>query len=234
MSGATCHQCGAAQPGDSAFCGNCGSLFAASRSPLLVNRPILPTLALTIVITALFGVFGVIPAAVHAGQANQMGQSGARYWKAFGWTLFTTIMVSIALTVLVYGSMLAALFGLSTAVNAPVNTSTYRTAQTYETTYAPATSRETSSSGTNTSVAPTTIPPFPVTTNQCNDWVAVNANTSCEFAQNVAVAYANTGGGAVILRQVYSPITNKYYDMTCTQSDLVICTGGNDAAVYLR
>ena len=235
MSGTTCGKCGGTQIGEATFCGNCGTPFTAWQGPPTgVDRPLLPSLALTIVITALFGLFGLIPAAVHSGQANQMGQSGTRYWKAFGWTFFASIMVSIGLTVLVYGSMFAALLGLSTAVNAPGTTSTYRATQAYKTTYAPAATRTTQTTTTYSSVAPTPIAPFPVTATQCNDWVAVNANTSCEFAQNVAAAYASNGGGSVILRQVYSPITKKYYDMTCTKSDLVICTGGNNAAVYLR
>jgi hypothetical protein len=234
VSGATCRKCGGTQIGEATFCGNCGTPFTAwAAQPTGVNRPLLPSLALTIVITALFGLFGLIPAAVHSGQANQMGQSGTRYWKAFGWTFFASIMVSIGGTVLLYGSMFAALLGLGSAMNVPATTSTYRTAQTYKTTYAPTTTRTTGTT-TYTTSAPTTVAPFPATATQCSDWVAVNANTSCDFAQNVAAAYSSSSGGSVILSQVYSPITKKYYDMTCTKSDLVICTGGNNAAVYLR
>ena len=231
MSGATCPACGAVA-GAAPFCGNCGARLTIG-IPVPVGRPpILPSLALTIVITIFFGIFGVIPAAVHAGQANQVGQSGARYWKAFGWTMFASVAGSVALTMLVYGSMFAALLGLGAVANVPVNTSTYGSTQQYKTTYAPTTTRTTTRPATTTYA--TVRPTFPATAKQCNDWVAVNANTSCEFGQNVAGAYASTAGGSVTLRQVYSPITQKYYDMTCTKYDLVTCTGGTDAAVYLR
>ncbi len=129
MPGTTCPKCGAVG-GMTAFCGTCGSPLAAPLlSPGAARAPILPSLALTIVITALFGVFGVIPAAVHAGQANAVGQSGARYWKAFGWTFAISVTASVLGTVLIYGAFFAALLGISSAANAPGYSTTYRTTQ---------------------------------------------------------------------------------------------------------
>ena len=129
MPGTTCPKCGAVG-GVTAFCGTCGSPLAAPTIiPVAVREPILPSLALTIVITALFGVFGVIPAAVHAGQANAAGHSGARYWKAFGWTFAISVTASVLVTVLMYGAIFAAILGFSSAANAPGYSTTYRTTQ---------------------------------------------------------------------------------------------------------
>jgi hypothetical protein len=156
MSGPTCPKCGANAEA-SVFCSNCGTrLSGAAPSPMVLRPPNLPSRALTIVITALFGVFGVIPAAVHAGQANQMGQSGARYWKAFGWTFFISMTASILATVLLYGGMISALLGLSSAQNA--TTSTYRPTQATKATYAATTARTTTSPTYNSSSPDAAVP----------------------------------------------------------------------------
>lgn len=57
-----------------------------------------PSLAATILVTIFFGLFGLIPAAIHSQRATQMGQDGSRYWKAFG----ITFGIEIAVTVLFY------------------------------------------------------------------------------------------------------------------------------------
>lgn len=41
-----------------------------------------PSIALTLVITLLFGVFGLIPAAIHAGRARSVGAPTGKYWAA--------------------------------------------------------------------------------------------------------------------------------------------------------
>ncbi len=58
----------------------------------------------------------------------------------------------------------------------------------------------------------------------------VNAQTSCPFAKNTRSAYAEAGGAHEI--EVYSPVTGLTYEMTCSGTDLVTCSGGNDADVY--
>jgi serine/threonine protein kinase len=63
-----------------------------------------------------------------------------------------------------------------------------------------------------------------------SDGLWVNAVTSCPFAENTRSAYAESGGAHEI--QVYSPVTGVTYEMTCSGTRLVTCTGGNDAAVY--
>jgi hypothetical protein len=58
--------------------------------------------------------------------------------------------------------------------------------------------------------------------------------TSCSFAINVRHAYLSSGSNrtAVIL-EVYSPMTGLRYMMSCTGDQPVVCSGGNQAVVYL-
>ena len=60
----------------------------------------------------------------------------------------------------------------------------------------------------------------------CGGQVSAGADTSCPFAQNVAADYTGTG-----LDEAYSPVTGDTYDMNCSGSDPVVCTGGNNAFV---
>ncbi len=66
------------------------------------------------------------------------------------------------------------------------------------------------------------------------DSVAVNPATTCQFAYNVSDAYIERGSPGVV--SAYSPVTGNWYDMSCdlAQASIVVCTGGNDAKVYLR
>lgn len=70
-----------------------------------------PALTLTIVISALFGPFGAIPAAIHASAAAAAGQPRGRYWVAFlvSWAVSTAVVV--AATVLFYVLLLSTLAG---------------------------------------------------------------------------------------------------------------------------
>lgn len=72
-----------------------------------------PTLTLIIVITLLFGVFGVIPASLHASTAQRMGYPSGRYWKAFGWCFAASMAISIIVTVAVYLAVYAAVMSMS-------------------------------------------------------------------------------------------------------------------------
>ncbi len=51
-----------------------------------------PSIALTLVITLFFNVFGVIPAAVHTTRARQLGRPTGRYWLTFGLTLAVPLL----------------------------------------------------------------------------------------------------------------------------------------------
>jgi hypothetical protein len=64
----------------------------------------------------------------------------------------------------------------------------------------------------------------------CGGGLSVGPNTTCSFAQNVEAAYRSNGPGTV---DVFSPVTNQTYSMTCNnQSSGVVCTGANNATVY--
>jgi hypothetical protein len=59
--------------------------------------------------------------------------------------------------------------------------------------------------------------------------------TSCEFAEAVRVAYGRSGPPSPIQRVInaFSPVTGKWYPMTCVANEtLVTCSGGNGAVVY--
>ncbi|MGZ4561822.1 MAG: hypothetical protein ACXVXJ_12795 [Mycobacteriaceae bacterium] len=58
--------------------------------------------------------------------------------------------------------------------------------------------------------------------------------TTCEFAEEVRVEYGRVqpGGGPAVI-SVFSPVTGRTYTMSCSGANPVICTGGNNAVVYV-
>jgi hypothetical protein len=63
----------------------------------------------------------------------------------------------------------------------------------------------------------------------CGEGVTANSVTSCPFALRVKAAYTNQGGPSV---QVYSPVTQRTYTMTCSPGGAqVTCRGGDNAVV---
>jgi hypothetical protein len=78
---------------------------------------------------------------------------------------------------------------------------------------------------------PDTVPAY---STQCSPGVAVGSSkTSCAFAQVVRNAYVSQSRGGTVVIYPYSPVTRKTYEMTCTGRDVVTCTGGDNAVVYL-
>ena len=63
----------------------------------------------------------------------------------------------------------------------------------------------------------------------CGGQLAVGPDTSCSFAENVRAAYEREGPGTY---EVFSPVTEKTYSMTCPSATPVVCTGANNASVY--
>jgi hypothetical protein len=64
-----------------------------------------------------------------------------------------------------------------------------------------------------------------------------NDHTSCEFAEEVRIAYADMSQpGSFQHLIVNSPVTNTSIDMTCGPAvgGFIVCRGGNDAVVYLN
>lgn len=58
--------------------------------------------------------------------------------------------------------------------------------------------------------------------------------TSCPFAEEVRDAYLDKDPkGADVNLEVRSPVTGDDYTMRCTGSTVTVCTGGNNAVVYL-
>jgi hypothetical protein len=68
---------------------------------------------------------------------------------------------------------------------------------------------------------------------RCSSKVSADdKTTSCPFALNVAREYARAGSGTPF--SAYSPTTQQSYTMRCANGELIVCTGGNQATVYLR
>lgn len=63
--------------------------------------------------------------------------------------------------------------------------------------------------------------------------VSAGANTSCPFALNVAAVYLSQGGGNISV-VVYSPVTGQNYTMSCVAGVPSVCSGANNAVVYIR
>ena len=63
-----------------------------------------------------------------------------------------------------------------------------------------------------------------------------NDQTSCPFAEEVRISYADMGSpGSLQEIHVLSPTTQEMYDVKCQPTDgLVMCTGGNGAVVFLN
>ena len=63
----------------------------------------------------------------------------------------------------------------------------------------------------------------------CGSQLTVGPDTTCSFAENVRAKYNEDGPGTY---EIYSPVTEKTYPMTCGSGVPVVCTGGNKASVY--
>lgn len=63
----------------------------------------------------------------------------------------------------------------------------------------------------------------------CGGQLTVGPDTTCAFAERVRARYFESGSGTY---EVYSPITERTYTMTCVGGSTVVCTGGNNASVY--
>jgi hypothetical protein len=63
----------------------------------------------------------------------------------------------------------------------------------------------------------------------CGGGVSAGPNTSCPFALNTAATYYDNPGPVI---DVYSPVTDRVYTMSCTSGSPHVCTGGNNASVY--
>jgi hypothetical protein len=88
----------------------------------------------------------------------------------------------------------------------------------------PASSTSASSSGSSSSTAVSQG-------TDCGGGLHAGPATSCPFAENVQQAWDQAPAGVDTL-QVFSPVTDQVYTMTCTTAGVgVSCTGGNNASV---
>lgn len=73
----------------------------------------------------------------------------------------------------------------------------------------------------------------PETARQCDDSVWSDGSASCQLARAAASQLPPHSHGTVHMT-VYSPASNRSYDLTCTGDELVTCTGGRTIAVYVQ
>lgn len=191
-------------------------------------------------VTVLFGVWGLIPAILASNRLRQLGRPAGKLWGAFAGSLVASSVAPIIVVAMLFGAPL------------PFGTTTTRTSA--EATYAPPAPSTTSypvatyrpSTYPPTTTPPTTRPPasFPAGAQACpatngpvgglSQSAAGSDVTSCPFAESVRQAYGSQPvRDAVVTIQAYSPVTEKSYAMTCSGSGLVSCTGGTNAVVYL-
>ena len=57
--------------------------------------------------------------------------------------------------------------------------------------------------------------------------------TSCPFAVNVLTAVNQSSASFPAVLQVFSPVTQQNYAMTCAVEQVLTCRGGNNAVVYV-
>src|SRR5664280_2144058 len=75
-------------------------------------------------------------------------------------------------------------------------------------------------------------PPAAKIGGSCGNGVSVNSSTSCPFGLNVAAAF-RSGDGFSGYVSAYSPTTNTTYSMYCVEGHPIVCSGGNNAVVYI-
>lgn len=71
----------------------------------------------------------------------------------------------------------------------------------------------------------------PGATASCGGIVFTGADTSCQFAENVANAYTSASDSGNVTVTASSPVTGQTYTMQCSGQSPVSCTGGTNAVV---
>lgn len=94
-------------------------------------------------------------------------------------------------------------------------------------------SRQTQGGGATSATASGSSPaPYSSGTSSCGDGLSVNSVTTCPFARNVRAAYERSGGATTL--EVDSPVTGRTYTMRCSPGIPTVCSGGDNAKVYIR
>ena len=79
-------------------------------------QPPIPAITTTVVITGLFGLFGLIPATMHTNRARDVGVRTGKYWNAFGWTMGISVGAWIALFAVLAAAASSASSSISSSV----------------------------------------------------------------------------------------------------------------------
>ena len=98
----------------------------------------------------------------------------------------------------------------------------------------PAPTQESSTPTTSATPSPTPSgSSVPETARQCDDSVWGDGSASCQLARAAASQLPPHSHGTIHMT-VFSPASNRSYDLTCTGDELVTCTGGRTIAVYVQ
>lgn len=219
-----CTYCGTAV-NDSPFCESCGARATpanAARGPAAESRAPLPGVAPTVAITLLFGPFGLIPATDNSNRAKSEGESGSKYWWAFGLSLVAQVSAWFVVYLIATGS--AAWLDTPERVTADQSAASTQQDDSRlvdgqpETITLPPDGRECATDGVGSYAAA----------------AAGNTSTSCAFAEAVRDAYNDTGvAGTRVSVEAYSLVTKQWYTMSCRGDRPVICDGGEGAQVLI-
>ena len=75
-----------------------GLTLAESKAVMLADEPsnpLVPAITATLLVTLFFGVFGAIPASIHADRARQQGASAAKYWVCFAAVMVINLLALV-------------------------------------------------------------------------------------------------------------------------------------------
>lgn len=152
------------------------------------------------------------------------------------------MIATFAVLTIVGTFALTRLLGSDDPEPAAEGTPTSSVEETGDATPGPSTGAPTPSETPSPQVSPSTSTSIPAEARRCStngsDAVATayagTTRTSCEFAASVREAYrkAGTPGGATSLR-AYSPVTKKWYSLSCDGGEPVRCTSTTNAIVIL-
>ena len=75
-----------------------GLTLAESKAVMLADKPsnpLVPAVTATLLVTLFFGVFGAIPASIHADRARRQGASTAKYWQCFAAVMVVNLLALV-------------------------------------------------------------------------------------------------------------------------------------------
>ena len=100
-----CPQCGASLPADGVANDDVPSIQEFSSAGGSSHGVKAPSLAPTIIVTLLFGLFGLIPATQASRRATAIGAPATRYWKAFWASLAALLVCALACALFALGGL---------------------------------------------------------------------------------------------------------------------------------